>query len=283
MLIVIIPNPGKPKAMEIGDILRDKFEKQGVIAEILTIKDDDIYLLRNYSSVLTKADMVICIGGDGTFLYSAREATLYDIPILGVNMGHFGFLTEIDSKELDWAVERIIKEDYNIEERRMIDIYADLNGVKYNNYALNELLVTRTDPTRTLQLSLTIDDKFATSYRGDGLLVATPTGSTAYSLSAGGPIVEPFSEIIVITPICPHSMNVRPIVVSDESIIKVNIHPIGSQNVIFSADGQGSVMMGQEGEIIIKKSERITKVVRMKDRNFFSILNEKMSRGKHEI
>lgn len=283
MRIVVIPNPGKPKAMAIGELLQEKLIAQNIDAEVLTIKDEDIYLLRNYSNVLSKANMVICVGGDGTFLYSAREATLYDIPILGVNMGHFGFLTEIDGEELDWAVERIKKGDYNIEERRMIDVFADVNGVKYNNYALNELLVTRTDPTRTLHLSLSINNKYAMSYKGDGLIVATPTGSTAYSLSAGGPIVEPSSEIMVVTPICPHSLDSRPIIVSDNSIVKVNIIPIGSQNVLFSSDGQGSVMMGQEGEIVIKKSEKTVKVVRMKDTNFFSVLKEKMSGGKNEV
>lgn len=277
MRIVIIPNTGKINAVETGYKLSDKLVAVGIETGIFLWESKEIYKSKDYDEFFSDTDMIICIGGDGTLLHTARIACMYDIPVLGVNMGNLGFLTEVDCDDLDQAVDKIKNREYNVEERMMIDLASGMEGSEYRDFALNDIVISRAD-SRMLNVDICINDRFVTSYRGDGLIVATPTGSTAYSLSAGGPVVEPSNEAILVTPICPHSLGIRPIVASPFSTIKIKIGSSGLHKGMLSVDGQDGVLVGGDDEIVIKRSEKVTKVVRMMNKDFFTVLKEKINR-----
>lgn len=228
---------------------------------------------------LPNASMVICFGGDGTLLHMAKAATRNGVPILGVNIGTMGFMAELESSELD-QLARIANDDFTIDNRMMLDVtvYRE-RDIIFHDLCLNDVAITKGAVARIVHLNVKCDDVQAMECGGDGIVIATPTGSTAYSLSAGGPIVEPDADSILVTPICAHDVASRCIVASDKRTISVSMTQNARRNAYLSVDGGKALRMNMGDVATIRKSKLCTKLVRLKDRSFFDVVNMKFRIG----
>ena len=227
-----------------------------------------------------RCQLLVVLGGDGTILSALDHAVPHDIPILGVNLGRLGFLTEVEVSDLDGAlVDRLLAGDYDLDNRVTMCIEGQDDA---KLFALNDIVITRSMPSvRILSLEYEADGTLVDCISGDGLIVATATGSTAYSLSSGGPIILPGLDCFVLTPICPHTLNARPVVLSSHHRITVRMlgDRGGAQAVL---DGRKVIpLAGETREITIRRSERQARFVRIKDRNYFSLLHSKLSEWTH--
>ena len=222
------------------------------------------------------ADMVICFGGDGTILHMAKAATRHRIPILGVNIGTMGFIAELESSELQ-ELARIAKGEFTIDSRMMLDVTVRRGGdVIFHDIALNDVAITKGAVARIVHLNVCCDGVRAMDFGGDGLLISTPTGSTAYSLSAGGPIVEPDARSILLTPICAHDIVTKCIVASDKRTITVTMAQNARRNAFLSVDGGRAFKMNMGDTATVTCSRLETRLVRLKDRSFYDIINNKL-------
>lgn len=221
------------------------------------------------------SDLVICFGGDGTILHMAKAATRAGLPILGINIGTMGFMAELEASELE-LLKRLADDDYTVDERMMLDVTVTRNrDIIFHDICLNDAVITKGAVARTVYLNVECDGVQAMECSGDGMIIATPTGSTAYSLSAGGPIVEPDAQNILITPICAHDMVSRCIVASDKRVVKVEVVRNSRRNAFLSVDGGKAVRMNIGDVAIVKASQLRTKLVRLKDRSFYDVVNSK--------
>lgn len=223
-------------------------------------------------------ELVIVFGGDGTFLSVSKQVNEFDIPILGINSGGLGFLTEFTVNELYPIMEKIVKEDYEIEERGMLSASVYKKDKKFGSYTvLNDLVINNGKVSRIIDLAIYAEGNHITTFKADGIIFSTPTGSTAYSLSAGGPIAHPTLPVTLITPICPHILTNRPLVVPNEMEITVKVLTEGSSYL--TLDGQETVKVGLNDEIKLKRSESTVKLVKSPFRDYFSILKTKLMWG----
>ena len=228
---------------------------------------------------LPNASMVVCFGGDGTLLHMAKTATRHGIPVLGVNIGTMGFMAELESSELS-QLSRIANGDYSIDNRMMLDVTVHRDrDIIFHDLCLNDVAITKGAVARIVHLAVKCDDVQAMECGGDGIIVATPTGSTAYSLSAGGPIVEPDAHSILVTPICAHDVASRCIVASDKRTISVTMTQNARRNAYLSVDGGKALRMNMGDVATIKKSNLCTQLVRLKERSFFDVVNMKFKIG----
>lgn len=221
------------------------------------------------------SDLVICFGGDGTILHMAKAATRAGLPILGINIGTMGFMAELEASELE-LLKRLADDDYTVDERMMLDVTVTRDrDIIFHDICLNDAVITKGAVARTVYLNVECDGIQAMECSGDGMIIATPTGSTAYSLSAGGPIVEPDAQNILITPICAHDMVSRCIVASDKRVVKVEVVRNSRRNAFLSVDGGKAVRMNIGDVAVVKASHLRTKLVRLKDRSFYDVVNSK--------
>jgi NAD+ kinase len=224
-------------------------------------------------------DMVVVLGGDGTLISVARLIGEREVPILGVNLGSLGFLTEITVDELCASVKRCSTGDYKISERMMLKVAVVRNGeVIEEKRALNDVVINKGALARIIDLETTINDSYVTTFKGDGLIISTPTGSTGYSLSANGPILYPELECIVITPICPHTLTNRPLVVDSDSMISVALRCF-NEDVYLTLDGQVGIELKCGDEIRICKAACSTRLIISSSRDYFEILRTKLKWG----
>ena len=224
---------------------------------------------------LPGASVVICFGGDGTILHMAKAATKHGIPILGVNIGTMGFMAELESSELH-LLARLAKDDYTIDKRMMLDVTVHRDrDIIFHDICLNDAAITKGAVARIVHLSVKCDGVQAVECGGDGIIVSTPTGSTAYSLSAGGPIVEPDANSILVTPICAHDVASRSMVVSEKREITVQLSQNARRNAFISVDGGKALRMNIGDVATIRKSPLVTKLVRLKNRSFYDVINMK--------
>ena len=224
---------------------------------------------------LPNADMVICFGGDGTILHMAKTATRKGLPILGVNIGTMGFMAELESSELD-QLARLAKDDFTLDTRMMLDVTLQRDrDIVFHDICLNDAVITKGAIARITHLTVKCDGVPAMTCGGDGVIVATPTGSTGYSLSAGGPIVEPEASNIIITPICAHDVMSRCIVAPGRRVVTVEMVRNSRRNAFLSVDGGKAVRMNMGDIAIVKKSNMEAKLVRLKERSFYDVLNAK--------
>ncbi len=228
-------------------------------------------------ALYNKCDMVLALGGDGTLLSAARAAAPYEKPVLGVNFGSLGFLT---GSEKEYFLENacdVVLGKHRIEERMMLGASVIRDGEEISSYiALNDIALTRSTFSKLVSISITVDGDFVDMYTADGIVVSTPTGSTAYSLSAGGPILDPGLEAVVITPVCPHMLHSRPIVLSPEKVITLEVCDFKSHECAITADGQEGAVL-QNGDIVkIEKSPYVTRLIRLQDTGFYEVLRNKM-------
>ncbi len=237
-----------------------------------------------YDSTIPKVDLAFSIGGDGTFLRTAAEIALHKIPILGINTGRLGFLADIKFEDLDETLDEIFNHNYRIEMRMLLQTKVFNASVvegqvskKFDNYSLNEVAILKQDTSSMLTIHAFIDDEYLTSYQADGLVVATPTGSTAYSLSIGGPIMVPTAPNIILTAIAPHSLNSRPLVVDSNSIIRLKVES-RSSNYLVSLDGE-SQTLNADTQLEISKADYFQPVVKRCGHTFFETLRNKLMWG----
>lgn len=223
------------------------------------------------------ADMVISIGGDGTFLKAASSVGSKNIPILGINTGRLGFLADISPDEMNDTIDEIHNGLYNIEERSILGVKNSLKEISGYPYALNEIAILKRDSSSMISIHTSINGSHLATYQADGLVIATPTGSTAYSLSVGGPIVSPKTETLLITPVAPHSLNIRPIVIKDDREITLEVES-RSHNYLIAMDGR-SESCSEGGILTIKKADYTIKVVKRCSHKFFETLRAKMMWG----
>lgn len=228
---------------------------------------------------LPHADVIICFGGDGTILHMAKAATRYNIPILGVNIGTMGFMAELESSELH-LLAALASGDYSIDSRMMLDVTVQRErDIIFHDMCLNDVVVTKGAVARIVHLSVGCDGVDVMECGGDGVIVATPTGSTAYSLSAGGPIVEPEAHSILITPICAHDMMSRCIVASDKRVITVQLTRNARRNAFLSVDGGRALKLNMGDVTTVRKSSKQTQLIRLKKRSFYDVVNAKFKKG----
>ena len=221
-------------------------------------------------------DCIITIGGDGTLIQAVRATMGSGVPVIGFNRGHLGYLTQLSKgKDIAPAMKRLLEEDYSIEERMMLKARVYRNGkCIYRDVALNEVLLSRYDSLRTIHFKVYVNETCLNDYGADGLIVATPTGSTAYSLSAGGPIAEPEAKMMIMTPICSHTINSRSIIFSPEDTIR--IVPEGA-NQIVACDGDAPVELKKGDEVVVKRSRHSARLVRLSEESFLETLRDKMT------
>jgi len=224
---------------------------------------------------LQTAELVICFGGDGTILHMAKAATRKNVPILGVNIGTMGFMAELESTELD-LLARLASDNYTLDKRMMLDVVVQRDrDIIFHDIGLNDVVITKGAIARIAHLAVKCDGVEAMQCGGDGIIVATPTGSTAYSLSAGGPIVEPEANSILITPICAHDVMSRCIVASDKRVITVELVHNARRNAYLSVDGGKALRLNMGDVVTVRRSNLETKLVRLKDRSFYDVVNMK--------
>ncbi len=227
--------------------------------------------------IQTACDIIVSIGGDGTILRIARLVSENSTPILGINLGKLGFLTEVTVDELDECFDEILNGDYRIEDRMMVQ--ARINGSKRCMLALNDIVLNQTDSSRMFDVQTFMNGELLSVFTCDGTIVATPTGSTAYVLSNGGPIVTPTNRSLLINPICPHSLTARTVVVPEESVITLKVQKAHGKMGI-TADGQSQVFAHLPLEIIIERSSRVTRLVKRMKTSYYDVLRRKLNWGR---
>ncbi len=294
--IGLVPNPTKPKALEmipgvikslqrlgINQIVNLQINKNtGKLVPIVELADNQPETggqrigFNDADFKVEDLALIIVFGGDGTYLSVARAIAGKDIPLMGVNLGRLGFLTEIQTWEITSALREIIQGNYSVKERIMVQaqVYRQQEMI-HSATGLNDVIVANTGLARMVELEIFIDDEFLNSYPADGLIVATPTGSTAYSLSAGGPIVNPFTKTLIITPICPHTLYSRSLVISKDEVVRVVIKSDHGQCGI-TIDGQFGWSLKQSDEIVIQAASQVVKSVQMPGHTPYKILRDKM-------
>ena len=284
--VILTPNPYRDKNFHTVRAAAEILRKAGMEPRIcLPFEVDrsyelprDIRFLR-LDRELGSADAMVCFGGDGTILHIAKTATRHNLPVLGVNIGTMGFMAELENSELD-QLARLANDDYTIDQRMMLDVTVHRDrDIVYQDICLNDVAVTKGAVARIVHLTVQCDGVQAMECGGDGIVFATPTGSTAYSLSAGGPIVEPEAHNILITPICAHDVISRCIVASDKRVITVSLSANARRNAFLSVDGGKAFKLNMGDVATIRKSELSTKLIRLKERSFYDVVSAKFKNG----
>ena len=231
------------------------------------------------TQLASKADVLLVLGGDGTMLNAARLAGERSIPILGVNMGGLGFLTEVRLENLYPSLERVFANDFVLDERLMLRTHIHRHGEAVaQGVVLNDVVISKGTLARMIELKIAIQGRFVTNLRGDGLIVSSPTGSTAYSLSAGGPIIDPAVQSLILTPICPHTLTHRPLIVPGNVEIDVTLTS-KDDGAMATLDGQVGVAITQGDTVVIQTSEQRTRLIRFPESNYYDVLREKLKWG----
>lgn len=229
--------------------------------------------------IMQRADLVIVLGGDGTLLSVARRANTRIVPILGVNLGSLGFLTSTTTNELFSTIAQVLQGEYEIEQRSLLAVTLLRNGDRAESFqVLNDAVINKGALARIIDLEAWVDNHYLCTYKADGLIVATPTGSTAYSLAAGGPIIAPAVGVVVLSPICPHMLTNRPIVLPDTANIRVVLRT-AEEDVILTLDGQEGHPLKQGDTVSIKRSEGTVALIKPQNRTFFDVLRSKLRWG----
>lgn len=286
MLIGIIANITKGNVFDVVSSFTEKLKKEKIdyiltksivenkghfklqIDENFITEDDELY---------QKSDIIVSIGGDGTMLATAFKAFEFDKPVLGLNLGKLGFLVETDVSQIESVINLLKQNKYTIEERMVLSATCDVAGTE-KFIAVNDLVIEKGGYPKMIELTAWVDDEYVTTFSADGLIIATPTGSTGYSLSTGGPIVAPTTKAITLSPISPHSLTVRPIVLSSEQVIKLRADS-PHKEIQVSCDGQRVSYLPPPLEILIKKSDRPLKLIKTSLTTYFETLRNKLLWG----
>lgn len=229
--------------------------------------------------IYTKCECIIALGGDGTLLQIAQSASMANIPILGINYGKIGYMAELEYNEID-RLSCLIDNQFTIETRSMLDVSViRKNKEIFSSLALNDAVISSSAITRLIDMQVTANDQAISTYSADGLIVSTPTGSTGYSLSAGGPVLEPTGNALILTPICPHTLGARPIVFAADSVIRITLKNLINKDAHLTVDGYQRLPLSDDDIVHVQRSQRITQLIKIKNLNFYQILNHKLANG----
>ncbi len=289
MIVVLSPNPYRDRGLKAAQTAQ-KILRQSGVETLLCLpfaleegNRADLPEGLEFTPLkkgLARADVLVCFGGDGTILHAAKDAEVYNVPILGVNMGSVGFMAELEYSELSHLA-KLPAGKYCIEERMMLDARVLREGTTvFRDVALNDVVVTKGAVARVVDLVVCGDKVLISEFAGDGAILSTPTGSTAYAMSAGGPIVEPTAQSIIFTPICAHALQAKSFVLDSNRLVSVRMGPESRKKCAYlSVDGGRAFKLVYGDRVEITKSSHRTKLVKLTGRNFYEILNQKLGRG----
>ncbi len=284
--IGIIPNLLKDKDLQVTKQMVAWLTRYGCevyVSDHLTALESLPVKCVNEEVLYGTSETIIAIGGDGTILGIAQKAAQFDVPIIGVNLGRLGFLAAIELDHVEECLQKFLQDDYAIESRMMLMAKViDPSGEMKHYYALNDISVTRGTYSRISEFSVYINGAFSDCYPADGVVLATPTGSTAYNLSAGGPIVSPTANVMLITPICPHTIYSRTMVLADTDKVQLKTHNFDGTQLELAVDGQARVTVTPAHQIYIEKAPYMAKLVKLSERHFFEILRKKIVERRYE-
>lgn len=278
MQIAVFPNRSKRRASEIVDRIFHFYDNKDVR---LVMQAADARFFRKDKCGLpcverVHVDMALSIGGDGTLLGVCRRFTGQNVPVCGINIGTLGFLADIETQELESHLAKILSGEYNIEHRLLLAAYVNNSfGEKFLGQAINDVVIAKGGAARMLNLGLHINQTHLMDYKADGLIVSSPTGSTAYSLSAGGPILNPTVRGLLLTPICAHTFQIRPLVIGENDVIRLKIGNV-QQDVMVTLDGQESFYVQPGDEIIVRKANATAQIVKFEDKDYYTVLRNKL-------
>ncbi len=284
--VILTPNPYRDKnfatVRQAMDILRDAGVEVKLCLPFDVDRTYDLPRDLHFSRIdkaIMDADCVICFGGDGTILHMAKTATRHNVPILGVNIGTMGFMAELECTELQ-QLKRLATGDYSVDSRMMLDVTVQRErNIIFHELCLNDAVITKGAVARIVHVSVSCDGVQAMECGGDGVIVATPTGSTGYNLSAGGPIVEPDAQSILITPICAHDLLSRSIVASPERIVSLELTRNARRNGFLSVDGGKAIKLSMGDVTTVRRSQKVTKLIRLNGRSFYDVIHNKLNQA----
>ena len=288
MKIVLSPNPYRDKNLAAALEAKRILEADGAeVSVCLPFEADEAtqaavsgrVKLKRLNRELERADLLICFGGDGTILHAAHDASPRQVPILGVNLGSVGFMAELERDQLD-LLSGLGEKKLTIEPRMMLDVRVRREGRPvFTETALNDAVIVKGAVARMLDLEVLADGALISAFSGDGVIVSTPTGSTAYTMAAGGPIVEPTSENTIMTPVCAHSLHAKPFVLDSRRTVGVRIARGSRKTAYLSVDG-GKAFRIQPGDLVeCRKSRQVTRLVRLTGRSFYELINNKLGKA----
>lgn len=272
-IFYLITNPLKDQDNKVTEEIRAYIEQCGKVCH-LSEKDEDGYILPG--SIPKDAQCAIVVGGDGTLIRAARELSGTALPILGVNMGTLGYLAEVERSNVRGALDRLFRDDVDVEERMML---LGSVGETFSDTALNDIVVTREGGLRLVHFHVYVNGALLNSYQADGIIISTPTGTTGYNLSAGGPVVEPTASMFVITPICSHSLNASSVVLSGEDTIEVEVGEGrygGTERACVTVDGAKTLPLKTADRVSVQKAAATTRLIKLGKESFMKIMREKM-------
>lgn len=279
--IAVIPNLSKKNA----DVYTSKVIKKifSLNAEVLMLSDKQKFFndrkIKYYSNIgnlIFNCNIVITIGGDGTIIHKAKHAARFSKPILGINLGKIGFVAGLEPTEID-KLEQLIKGEYTVEKRMMLSVNVKKGETTRKFYALNDVVITKGVYSGLVNLNVTLNNDEITKYVADGIILATPTGSTAYSLSAGGPVIEPSMKCILLTPICQHSMFSRPVIFGENSKINITAKTREKDESVLSIDGGRPIIISDRDLVSVEAAKMTVSLIKLKNQNFYKVLNSKLS------
>lgn len=288
MMVVLSPNPYRDKGLKAAQSAQKILRQLGIETVMclpFTVEEENRPELpphlefKPLRRALSKADILVCFGGDGTILHAAKDAEVYDVPILGVNTGSVGFMAELEYSELS-QLGKLASGRYAVETRMMLDVRVVRDGREiFSDIALNDAVVTKGAVARVVDLSVYGDKVLISDFAGDGVILSTPTGSTAYSMAAGGPIVEPTAENIIFTPICAHALHAKSFVLDSQRLVSVQLSKNGRKTAFLSVDGGKAVRLLGGDRVEITRSNHQTRLVKLTGRSFYEILSHKLGKA----
>lgn len=276
---VITVNAEKEGVLALAQMVKDRLESCGCTVEMLG--DCAAFLQESENGLsmcwTSSAECLLVLGGDGTILNGARLAAPFGLPLLGINLGQVGFLTEVDVPEITEALDALLAGTYFVEERMMLEasVYRGTERVA-SFIGLNDAVISKGAFARLISLETYINEEYVNTYRADGLIVAVPTGSTAYSLSAGGPLVAPGLDLLLITPICPHTLSSRPVVIGPEHSVRVSLPSVHGEAAL-TIDGQRGFSLRQNDVVVVRRCQHRARLIKLKKSSFFGLLRQKLN------
>ena len=283
MKVAVIVNTLKNEAIDFLPIVIDKLITIGISPLIMEntkifYNSDKVTYCSCHKEIVKECDVVITIGGDGTIIHMARHCAEYNKPLLGINFGRVGFVATIEPDEID-KLSMLLTGEYVSQSRMLLKVTVENNNDSECLYAMNDAVISRGSLSRMMDLSVSVNDEKICDYRADGIIFSTQTGSTAYSLSAGGPVISPDIECILLTPICPHSLFSRSVIFKENDILKVQSISGSSPNseAFLTVDGQYYLPLHNDTRITIKKYEKPFTLISMEPKNFYTVLNDKLN------
>ena len=272
---LVVANNEKDLGGEVSKMIRTHLENKGCRVSLEAVTHGNVRREDLLRSAGSGAECVLVLGGDGTLIQVAGALASMDIPLLGINLGTLGYLAEIERDQVIPTLDRLVADDYKIEERMMLS--ASTGSLKHD--ALNDIVITRLGDLRVVRYVIYVNGRCLTTYDADGIIVSTPTGSTGYNLSAGGPIVEPCADLILLTPICPHTINTRSVVLSSDDEISIEVSRskyAHEYEACLTCDGASPIRLAAGDSVDIRKADGVTKIIKMSREGFLDVLSRKL-------